>query len=203
MKPHLRPMNPGLRRLSACVLLCASVLVSGCVSMSSEGVQFDRRTLGVQTDDTQIEWKVSGSLPDAIRGASGVSVTSYNKRVLLTGRAPDAKAKADAGRHAQQVFGVVEVYNEVEVGPRLSLTARAADAALTARVKAAFVEQKALAHNTVKVVTENEVVYLMGLVTRREAPAYSAVASRVGGVRRVVTLFEYITDEELQRIRSR
>jgi len=85
----------------------------------------------------------------------------------------------------------------------LSLTARAADAATTARVKAAFVEQKALTQNTVKVVTENDVVYLMGLVTRREAPAYATVASRVSGVRRVVTLFEYITDEELQRIRAR
>jgi len=196
-------MTLHLRRLYACALLSVSAMVTGCVSLSSDGVEFDRRTLGVQTDDTQIEWKVGNSLPDAIRGAAGVAVTSYNKRVLLTGRAPDAKAKSDAGRLAQQIFGVVEVYNEIEIGPRLSLTARAADAATTARVKAAFVEQKALTQNTVKVVTENDVVYLMGLVTRREAPAYATVASRVSGVRRVVTLFEYITDEELQRIRAR
>jgi len=196
-------MNPSFRALCALTLLSGSLAISGCVSMSSDGVQFDRRTLGVQTDDTQIEWRVSNRMPDAIRGSRGVAVTSYNKRVLLTGQVPDAQAKSEAGRHAQQVFGVVEVYNELEIGPRLSLTAQAADAALTARVKAAFVEQQALTHNTVKVVTENNVVYLMGLVTRREAPAYSTVASRVGGVRRVVTLFEYITDEELQRIRSR
>jgi len=91
---------------------------------------------------------------------------------------------------------VVEVYNELEIGPRTALTVQATDAAITTRVKAAFVEQKVLTATAVKVVTENNVVYLMGLVTRREAPAYSAVASRVGGVRRVVTLFEYITDEE-------
>ena len=60
-----------------------------------------------------------------------------------------------------------------------------------------------LSHNAVKVVSENGIVYLLGLVTRREGPAYAAAASRVSGVRRVVTLFEYITDEELQRIRSR
>ncbi|MFN5512612.1 MAG: BON domain-containing protein [Burkholderiales bacterium] len=196
-------MKPRFRVLCALTLLSVSVAISGCVSLSSEGVQFERRTLGVQTDDTQIEWRVSNRMPDAIRGSRGVSVTSYNKRVLLTGQVPDAQAKAEAGRLAQQVFGVAEVYNELEIGPRLSLTAQAADSALTARVKAAFVEQQALSHNTVKVITENNVVYLMGLVTRREAPAYSTVASRVGGVRRVVTLFEYITDEELQRIRAR
>jgi osmotically-inducible protein OsmY len=132
-----------------------------------------------------------------------VSVTSYNKRVLLSGQVPDAQAKTDAGRAAGQVFGVVEVYNELEIGPRTALTVQATDAAITARVKAAFVEQKVLTATAVKVVTENGVVYLMGLVTRREAPAYATVASQVSGVRRVVTLFEYITDQDLERIRSR
>lgn len=196
-------MNPSLRTLTAATALLVSVMLSGCVSLSSEGVQFDRRTLGAQTDDTQIEWRVGSRMPDAIRGAKGVSVTSYNKRVLLTGQAPDAQAKTDAARAAQQVFGVVEVYNELEIGPRISLTTQATDAAITARVKAAFVEQKVLTASAVKVVTENSVVYLMGLVTRREAPGYATVASQVSGVRRVVTLFEYITDEELERIRSR
>jgi osmotically-inducible protein OsmY len=196
-------MTASFRTFSAAALIILSVTLSGCVSMSSDGVQFDRRTLGVQTDDTQIEWRVSSRMPDAIRGASGVSVTSFNKRVLLSGQVPDAQAKNDAGRAAQQVFGVVEVYNELELGPRVSLATQATDAAITARVKAAFIEQSALSHNAVKVVSENGIVYLLGLVTRREGPAYATAASRVSGVRRVVTLFEYITDEELQRIRSR
>jgi osmotically-inducible protein OsmY len=196
-------MNPLLRTLTAAAVLVVSVTLSGCATLSSDGVQFDRRTLGAQTDDTQIEWRVSSRMPDAIRGARGVSVTSYNKRVLLTGQVPDAQAKTDAGRAAQQVFGVVEVYNELEVGPRIALTAQATDAAITARVKAAFVEQKVLSSNVVKVVTENNVVYLMGIVTRREAPGYATVASQVSGVRRVVTLFEYITDQDLERIRLR
>jgi len=85
----------------------------------------------------------------------------------------------------------------------VTFSTTANDAAITARVKAGFVEQKVLNSNVVKVVTENGVVFLMGLVTQREGPAYAAVASRVPGVRRVVTLFEYISDEELERINAR
>ena len=70
-------------------------------------------------------------------------------------------------------------------------------------MKAGFVNEKALNSNAVKVVTENGVVFLMGLVTEREGPGYASVASRVPGVRRVVTLYEYISDEELARINAR
>jgi osmotically-inducible protein OsmY len=103
----------------------------------------------------------------------------------------------------RQVNGVKNVFNELEVGPRVSFTTIANDTQLTARVKGAFLEQKVLDSTAVKVVTENGVAYLMGLVTQREGPAYATAASRVSGVRRVVTLFDYISDEDLARIRAR
>jgi osmotically-inducible protein OsmY len=132
-----------------------------------------------------------------------VSVTSYNRKILLTGQVPDATAKADAERAARQMNGVREVFNELEIGPRVSMTTIATDTTLTARVKTSFLEQKVLDSNAVKVVTENGVVYLMGLVTQREGPAYATVASRVTGVKRVVTLFEYIGEDELARLKAR
>ena len=108
-----------------------------------------------------------------------------------------------ATRHGRQVPGVREVHNELETANRVTFSTTANDSAITARIKAGFVEQKALDSNAVKVVTENGVVYLMGLVTEREGPAYATVASRVPGVRRVVTLYEYVSDEELARIKAR
>ena len=102
-------MNPSLRTLTAATALLVSVMLSGCVSLSSEGVQFDRRTLGAQTDDTQIEWRVSSRMPDAIRGAKGVSVTSYNHPALLTGQLTDALATTDAVRDSRRVFALVLV----------------------------------------------------------------------------------------------
>lgn len=201
MHPH--------RRLFASALALAPIALSGCApvvatSMAVGSVAaIDRRSLGTQTDDTEIELRAAGRLPDAIRGARGVSVISFNRSVLLTGQVPDPAAKADAERAVRQVNGVKNVFNELEVGPRVSFATIANDTQLTARVKGAFLEQKALDTNAVKVVTENGVAYLMGLVTQREGPAYATAASRVSGVRRVVTLFDYISDEELARIRAR
>lgn len=190
-------------------LLASCLLTSGCLPVLATGVAvgafaaLDRRSVGTQTDDTQIELRGSSRLSDAMKGSAGVVITSFNRRVLLTGQVPDADAKADAERALRGVNGVREVYNELEVGPRVSVTTLANDTALTARVKASFIEQKVLDSNAVKIVTENGVVYLMGLVTNREGPGYATVASRVSGVRRVVTLFEYISEDELARIKAR
>ena len=201
-------MHPHRRRVTTALVL-APMALSGCAPVVATSMAvgsfavIDRRTLGTQTDDTEIELRASGRLPDAIRGARGVSVTSYNRSVLLTGQVPDPAAKAEAERAVRQVNGVRNVFNELEVGPRVSFATIANDTQLTARVKGAFLEQKVLDTNAVKVVTENGVAYLMGLVTQREGPAYATAASRVSGVRRVVTLFDYITDEDLARIRAR
>lgn len=199
-----------MRRLAVvAALLGSTVAASGCLPLAATGMAvgtmaaLDRRTVGAQTEDTEIEVRASNRMPDAIKGSRGVSITSYNRRVLLTGQVPDETAKADAERAVRQVPGVREVFNELELGSRVTFSTAANDSAITARVKAGFLEQKALNTNVVKVVTENGVVFLMGLVTAPEAPAYSTVASRMPGVRRVVTLFEYITDEELARINAR
>ncbi|MFM1990807.1 MAG: hypothetical protein RJA99_3764 [Pseudomonadota bacterium] len=199
-----------MRRLALVAALLGSTLAaSGCLPLAATGLAvgamaaLDRRTVGAQTEDTEIEIRAANRLPDAIRAARGVSITSYNRRVLLTGQVPDEAAKADAERAVRQVPGVREVFNELELASRVSFSTSANDTAITARVRAGFLEQKALSSNVVKVVTENGVVFLMGLMTQREGPAYATVASRVPGVRRVVTLYEFITDEELARINAR
>ena len=194
------------RLIVAGTLLASAIGAAGCLPLAATGMAvgtlaaLDRRTVGAQTEDTEIELRGMNRMPDAIRGASGVAITSFNRRVLLTGQVPDETAKAEAERTMRQVPGVREVFNELELANRVTFSTTANDTAITARVKAGFIEQRALNSNVVKVVTENGVVYLMGLVTAREGPAYATVASRVPGVRRVVTLFEYITDEELARI---
>jgi osmotically-inducible protein OsmY len=202
-------MNP-MRRLGVvAALLATTFAASGCLPVAATGMAvgtlaaLDRRTVGAQTEDTEIEIRGANRMSDATKGSKGIAITSYNRRVLLTGQVPDEAAKVAAERAMREVPGVREVFNELEVTGRVDFSRIANDTAITARVKTGFVEQKALSSTAVKVVTENGVVFLMGLVTQREGPAYSGVASRVSGVRRVVTLFEYITDEELARINAR
>jgi osmotically-inducible protein OsmY len=190
-------------------LLASTFVLNGCLPLAATGMAvtakaaLDRRTIGAQTEDTEIEFRARNRIAGAVQDAGGVSVTSYNRRVLLTGQVRDEEMKRAVEAAVAPTPGVRALFNELEVGPRATLPLETRDAALTARVKTSFLEQRVLSINAVKVVTESEVVYLMGLVSQREGPAYAQTAARVSGVRRVVTLFEYVTEDELRLISSK
>jgi osmotically-inducible protein OsmY len=195
-----------LPRIALVISLAASTLaLQACLPIAATGVavgasaMMDRRTIGAQTEDREIQIRALNRIAAGIKEHGGVGITSYNRRVLLSGQVPDEQTKRAVESIVLPTPGVKMVYNELQVAPRSSLTAEARDAALTTRVKASFVEQSGLNANTVKVVTEDGVVYLMGLVTDREGKLAAGVASRVSGVARVVTLFEYISEESLKR----
>jgi osmotically-inducible protein OsmY len=128
-------MHPTRRLAVIAALLVSSLPVAGCLPLAATGVAIgtlavlDRRTLGAQTADTEIELRGAGRMPDAIKGSGGVAITSFNGRVLLTGQVPDATAKADAERAMRQVPGVREVFNELETASRVPFSTSANDAA--------------------------------------------------------------------------
>ncbi|MBW7925150.1 MAG: BON domain-containing protein [Burkholderiaceae bacterium] len=196
--------NGRLRRtLLVAAVLTASLGASGCLPVVATGAAvgtlaaLDRRTVGAQTEDQAIELKAAAQIRDRI--GSGVSVTSFNRKVLLTGQVANERDKRTAEAIVAELPNVRSIHNELQVAGVPSLSTSAADSAITARVKAAFLEAADLQANTIKVVTEAGTVYLMGLVSRREADRAAQVASRVAGVQRVVTVFEYITEEEAAR----
>lgn len=198
------PKSARVRRsLLAAAVLAASLGSSGCLPVVATGAAvgtlaaLDRRTVGAQTEDQAIELKAAAQIHDRI--GSGVSVTSYNRKVLLTGQVANERDKRTAEAIVAELPNVRSIHNELQIAGVPSLSTSAADAAITARVKAAFLEAPDLQANTIKVVTEAGTVYLMGLVSRREADRAAQVASRVAGVQRVVTVFEYITEEEVAR----
>lgn len=180
--------------------------LAGCFPLAATGIvvgsmaAVDRRTIGAQTEDNSIELKTYGELRERLGGTSGLSVTSYNRTVLLTGQVDDEALKRRAGEIASRVENVRTVHNELVVSPKASIGTSAADTALTARVKASLIDAKDIHANAIKVVSESAVVYLMGIVTREEGERAAQVASRVSGARRVVTVFEYVTADELARI---
>jgi osmotically-inducible protein OsmY len=199
-------MKPAVRIAVASALIASTLAMSGCFPLAATGVAvgtmavMDRRTVGAQTEDQAIEIKARSQLASALSDAGGIAVTSFNRKVLLTGQVVSDQDKRNAERIVAGIENVRSVHNELQVLGRVSMTTVAADTSITARVKAALIEAPDLKGNTVKVVTEAGTVYLMGLVTRREADRAAQVASRVGGVQRVVTAFELITEEEAARI---
>ena len=173
-------------------------LLQGCFPVIAGGIAAgaltidDRRTLGAQAEDKAIFTKAESRISERLGNAANVSVTSFNRKVLLTGEVPTAVAKAEAAIIAGSVENVLSIVNELQVAGASSLTARTSDSILTGKVKGNFVDDKDLLANAFKVVTEAGVVYLMGLVTREEGDRAARVAARTSGVKQVVKVFEYI-----------
>ncbi|HEX6136830.1 MAG TPA: BON domain-containing protein [Casimicrobiaceae bacterium] len=170
---------------------CAPLLVAGAVGGTALVVA-DRRSTGAQVDDEAIELKVANNIGAGYGDQVHVSATSYNGIVLLTGEVPTQDALASIVEITRATPKVRRVDNEVAIGPVSSLGTRTNDSYITSLVKSRFVEANKFAANHVKVVTERQVVYLMGLVRRDEGDAAGQIAATTSGVMRVVKLFEYI-----------
>lgn len=180
---------------------CAPLIVGGAVGGALVAV--DRRTSGAQLDDQGIELRATNRVRDQMGNRARAVVTSYNRRVLLTGEVASAADKELAGKIVSGVDNVVEIINELSVINSPSLTERAADTLITGRVRAALVDAKDLSVTAFKVVTERSTVYLMGRVTQREANRATDIARNTSGVQRVVRSFEILTEEELARMLPR
>lgn len=181
------------------LILCLPFL-AGCVPMFAIGtaagtgtyISEDRRTSGMFIEDEGIELKGSRRIYQQFGNTVHINVTSYNRIVLLTGEAPDATIKADIEKLMMGVDNVRKIYNEIAVAGNTSLASRSNDTLITSTVKARFLAERKFQINHVKIVTENKVVYLLGVVTRQEADNAAQIASSTAGVGKVVKVFEYL-----------
>ncbi len=181
---------------------CAPLIVGGAVGGALVAV--DRRTSGAQLDDQGIELRSTNRLKDELGDARArVAVTSYNRRVLLTGEAASEAVKTQITQIVSGVPNVREVINELGVTSSPTLKERATDTLITGRLKASLVDAKDLSASAFKVVTERGTVYLMGRVTQREADRATDLARNTPGVSRVVRVLEIITEQELANMQPR
>lgn len=203
--PALHSLGMKRRRLLLGMGIAALPLLQGCFPVVATGVGAgaamvsDRRTSGTYVEDEGIEWKVGARIRERLGDMAHVNVTSYNRNVLLTGEAPSESMRDQLNEIVASVENVRGVINEVAVGHNSTLTARANDTLITSNVKARFVDAQRFSAHNIKVVTEANVVFLLGLVTRGEADAAAEIARTSKGVRKVVRVFEYISEEEAAR----
>ncbi len=192
----------------ALLLLAATVtpLLSGCFGAAAVGVGAgalligDRRLTETYLADEGIEIRAANRISERFGDRAHVNVTSYNHAALLTGEVPDAAAKVEAEKIAAGVPHVKAISNELEVAGVSSLSARSNDAFITSKVKGRFLDANQFQVNHVKVVTEAGVVYLLGLVAKREADAAVEIARTTGGVKKVVRVFEIVSEEAIRRL---
>ena len=175
-------------------------MIQGCIGVLVPGAATgvvatqDRRTPGTLIDDELIEGKVASAIAEDVllSDQTHVNATSFNGIVLLTGEAPGESLRTRITEIARSIDKVRGVQNEIALLAPSTLLARAGDALVTGKVKAALFRDKEISAGRVKVVTERGVVYLMGLLRQEEVDRATEIARRVAGVQRVVKVMEYI-----------
>ena len=181
-------------------------LLQGCFTVVAAGVasgamaSLDRRSLGTQAEDETLEWKASARIGEKFGEKVHVNFTSFNRKVLLTGEVPSAEIKAEVERQVSGIANVQGVYNELATGTITSFSARSNDAYITSKVKGRFIDIGKFNPLRVKVVTEAGTVYLMGLLTQREADSAVWVTRTTAGVLKVVNVMEIISDAKAREL---
>lgn len=179
------------------VLALTMPLLQACFPVVATGVGAgvlmaeDRRSTGAYVEDGEIEIKANRRISDQLGNQVHIDATSYNRILLLTGEAPTEALKNQVETIVQGIPNVRKIVNYITIATPTSLATRGNDALITSNVKARFVSANQFRATDVKVVTENGVVYLMGLVTKQEGEQAINIARESQGVQKVVAVFEY------------
>ncbi|ADI30799.1 BON domain-containing protein [Methylotenera versatilis] len=172
------------------ITACVPVVVGGAAATGAMAA--DRRTSGIYVEDENIELKAVKKMETNLGEDAHVNVTSYNRNVLLTGEVPVAESKSKAENLVKEITNTRSITNEITVGPKSTIGSRSNDSYITSKIKTKFVTENKFPANYVKVVTENGVVYLLGIVTNKEADDAVEIARNTDGVTKVVKVFEYM-----------
>jgi len=181
---------------------CAAPLMFGGV-IGGAMVATDRRSAGSQLEDEMIEQRSRTAMRENFGNKEHINVTSYNRQVLITGEVSNDNVRRQVEALVSRVENVRAVVNELAIGQASSTSDRANDVLLAAKVKASMVDTEDVFANVFKVVSERGTVYLMGRVTQREANRATEVVRGIGGVKRVVRVFDYLTEDELRAIQPK
>ncbi|MBV7404980.1 division/outer membrane stress-associated lipid-binding lipoprotein [Enterobacter sp. ENT03] len=190
-----------MKAFSPLAVLISALLLQGCVAAAVVGTAAvgtkaatDPRTVGTQVDDGTLEVRVNSALSkdEQIKKNTRINVTAYQGKVLLVGQSPDSSLSARAKQIAMGVEGTTEVYNEIRQGQPIGLGTASSDTWITTKVRSQLLGSDQVKSSNVKVTTENGEVFLLGMVTEREAQAAADIASRVSGVKHVTTAFTFI-----------
>ncbi len=193
-------------KLTVITLLLCCFMLSGCTTLIVAGAATgavanqDRRTFPTQLEDSNIEIKVNSALfkNDEIWKDTNIDVISYNTTVLLVGQAPTATLKSKAEALVKKVQKVGKIFNQIRIAAPISFIAKRNDEYLTSKVKSAMLFTKKFPSGKIKVITENSEVFLLGIVTESEAEKAVDISRNVGGVSKVIRLFEMVTEEEIE-----
>ncbi len=188
MKPRLLIFIPLL------AASCTAILIENA---GEQGMQEDvtARSAGAFLEDENIETRIRVNLAarEPVLRDAHIDVTAHKGIVLLVGQVPSPELKQRAAEIASEASSQIRrVHDELEVTGNTGLLARGNDIWISARARALLLTNDEIADANIRVVTENGAVYLLGVVDREQGDRAAALISDIGGVIRVVKVFEYL-----------
>lgn len=182
--------------IQSCFSVSVALLLTSCVAAvvagAAAGLVYDKRSMSTLEADARLYHQINKALVTNPQLSNArIEVTSFNRNVLLVGQAPFASQRHVAEQIAQSISGVRHVYDEVAVSSPIPLTQRTKDTWITGQVRSNMLTREGLESGSFRIVTENGVVFLMGIVSQEQANLAVDVARRVNGVTKVVKIFQY------------
>lgn len=176
--------------LTACV---PTAIVVGAATTST--IVYDKRSVKTVVSDRKITQTATNLIKDdpELKGRSNITIATFNHVTLLVGQAQTPALKTRAYQIVSSIKGISRIYNEITIAGATTSLQNSNDVWLTTKVKTALLAQSGLKSNQFKIVTENNVVYLMGLTGHQEGDQVTNVVRHVAGVTKVVTVFQYTT----------
>jgi osmotically-inducible protein OsmY len=181
------------------LILALALSTQGCIFVAGAAagaagvaVVYDHRKLSKiladHNTDRAIETQIAAipTSPDT----SHISVNTFNKIVLLTGQTTDPTIRNKVDAIAKGTPDVARVYDMITIQQPTSALIRTKDTWITTKIKTHMLAEKGLKSGTIKVVTENGTVYLMGMVSQEQAELAVNIARQVIGVQRVIKVFQ-------------
>ena len=190
-------------RAAACATLVLAAGLAGCVPAALVGgavgagallMTADRRSGETQEADRTIEAAAGDAVVRALPGRGHVNITSYYRKVLITGEVPSAQDSQLVAAQVRAVPGVAGVVNELAVMPESSTLQRSNDGLITSKVRTRLMSQNGVPAGSIRVTTERGTTYLMGRLTATETALATEVARQTDGVQRVVRVIDLIAD---------
>ncbi len=185
------------------LVACTPLIVGGAAVTTTIMVASDRRTTGTQLEDGNIRLKAEKRILQESDGhVKRIVATSYNRRLLLTGDVENKKTKQLATKIAHSIENVVAVNNQMKIRSKTPIATRSNETWITSKVKSAFLSTNGVPSGTISVTTDHDTVFLMGLVTPNEGEKAASIAANINGVNYVFKCFEYISQDEADRLSS-
>jgi osmotically-inducible protein OsmY len=179
--------------VSASLILqsCAGLLIGAGVGAASAA--YDKRTLGTQLDDKTLASRISTALSNdkSIEDLTSVSVQVFNRTALLTGQAPSQELIKQIERHVEKIANIKKIHNQVRLGSPLPASAVANDLWLVSKVKTILIANKQIDGLNINIAVENAELFLMGIISQKDAAIVVEIARNIRGVKQVVKAFDY------------